>query len=174
MQNRKFILNTDELAVSASQICLDMYNPANSGDDVLVQAIYAIPKTDVAVTGVVSARFNIFRTTSAGTSGQSIGYAATSAGKTISPLDSENTYNSNITARVTPTGGAANGAFITHCYPFPEETADAAQSNSNQNILGEARPLVLHEGQGLAIKQGSVASVGSFTFIVVFELRSTN
>ena len=170
--NRRYILNTDEVAVSASQNVFDLFNAAGSNDDVLIQAIYIVPKTDVAVTGLVSPRFDLFRTSSIGTSGQTVGYASTSAGRTITSLDSENVPNTAITARVTPGGGAATVAFLLNTYPFPEETSDAAQINSYQNILGDARPLVLHEGQGLVVKQGSVASVGSFTFIVVFELES--
>ena len=150
-----------------------MFNATGSGQNVIVEAIYAQPKTDVAVTGAVSARFDISRTSSAGTSGTSVPYAtATVTGSTIAPLDSRSPDLSTVTARIAPTAGATITTFLTYTYVFPEETNAAAFATNNINILRENAPIILHPGQGLLIQQDTVASVNSYSFQIIFSLEN--
>lgn len=172
IKNRAYVLNTGEVAAAANQIVFDLFNPANSGEDVLIKAMYIVPKTDVAVTGVVSPKFDVFRTSAIGTSGTTVGYSATTAIRTITPLDSENVPPNGITARIVPTGGATSAAYLISEYPFSEETNAGTFVNAQINALGELAPIVLHQGQGFAVRQGSVASLNSYMFIVVFELET--
>lgn len=171
----KYILLSGDIAVGASKLYLDLFNAVGSGYKVIVDGIYIRPTSDVAATGVVSARHNILRTNAVGTSGTSVGYANTSeTGSTISPLDSQDSaLPSGITSRVAPTGGATITARVASSFNFPEETNASVTLVQHQNVLKLDEKLILNSGEGLLVKQGSVASVGSFEVEIHFSVEET-
>lgn len=176
-----YVLTTGEIAGGAGAIMFDIFN-ATGGQpplDILLLGLYAIPKTDVAVTGVVSARFDLMRTKTVGTGGTGYSYASPATDAlNISPFDSlAGAIPSQITSRQAPSGGATATHWLQSVYMFPEETNAAAITIQNQNLLPDGpqiEPFVLHPDQGLVILQGTVASVNSFVFRLVFGLAGSN
>ena len=148
---------------SASLVYMDLYN--GSDRDITVTSFVAIKDVAVAVTGLVSARLLLTRTTAVGTGGT----AATSEGTDIAApaitrLQS-NPLPTGISARLTPTGGGTAGAIISERHVMPEELGNSANMEPLEFL---SSPLVVPEGTGLRIVQGTVASVGKIGFGVNF------
>lgn len=166
-------------AVGASKLYADIFNASGSGKILEVLALYLIPKTDAAVAGVLAVEIGLYRTSAVGTGGTAHTYngGTTSAAHVITPYDTNNAaLPAQVTARTVPTGGATIAALYQAPYAFTEETGPGAHQQQNFNIL-EVPPgvvqgshLRLREGQGLLIKQGTVASVGSMAFRAVLAL----
>ncbi len=162
-------------AVGASKNFFDLFNAAGSGKVIKILAIFAYPDIDTAVTGVVGVQLDLFRTTAVGTGGTAATNNGTvSTAATISEMDSANADPPvQITARLAPTGGATAGAWLATRWVFTEETNAAAAFAAAvgvEFIRNEGAKLMLREGEGMKIQQGSVASVGSIAFEVTFEL----
>lgn len=160
-------------AVGASKLFADLFNPAASGVIIEVRGLWAIPKSDVAVTGVLGVEIGLYRTSAAGTGGTAYTYngGSASTAHVITPWDTANTTTlttSLATARAAPTGGATISALYWAQYLFTEETNAAAYIGAYTNLLPIGtvnQRITLNAGQGLLIKQGTVASVGSFAFL---------
>lgn len=170
-----YLLALPPQAVGANKVHFDLFN----GEDVevvKVRGVWVIVAGDVAVTGLVAARLDWFRTSSAGTGGT----AAQGEGATIVPRitrkDSRGAaLPGNITARAAPTGAAASAAWLFPTYHHTEETNVGAALSQWNNVLpnperGE-QELTLKPGEGLKATQGSVASVGSLGFLVAFTVE---
>ena len=162
-------------AVGASKLYLDLFNASGSGKIMNILAIYAYVDNDTAVTGTVGVQLSLFRTTAVGTGGT----AATTNGTvdtaaTISSFDTNNPdLPSQVTARLNPTGGATKGAWLGSRWVFTEETNAASAIAGTVGavfIRNEGADLIVREGQGIRIDQGTVASVGNVAFEINFEL----
>lgn len=166
------------IAVGASKLMLDLFNATGSGKVMDIRGLWVIAKSDVAVTGVVSARFDLFRTSAVGTGGSAAvanSSSADPAGGQFTKFDELNTnIPAGITARVVPTGGATKALWLFPIFAFPEETGPSSQILQFQNAIPMftyGQKLVVRENSGILIQQGSVASVGSFSFLVAFTLE---
>ena len=128
-----YILNTNEIAAGSNKIFLDLWNSAGSESKLLIKSIRVLTKTDVAATGVVSVRHNIFRTTSQSTGGTTIPYNSTNpATATITQWDTRmSSLPAGIIAKTAPSGAGNIGQFITHEYSFSEETNAASYFEHN-------------------------------------------
>lgn len=170
-----YILNTGEITVGANKLMFDLFNASPSNKNILVFGLFAVAKGDVAVTGVVSARFDVYRTNAVGTGGTSVTYGSTAKNIiNIAPMDTQNpTLPTQINARQAPTGGCTIEDWLFQHYSFTEETNAGIYQQQNTNILnslGDVEPLVLRQGQGLMVQQDTVASVNSFVFRVIFGI----
>lgn len=164
-------------AVGAGKIYFDMHN-ALAGTTLRVRKLFAIVATDVAVTGTLGVRLDVMRTSAVGTGGTAaVGQSTPSASKTAAafwPFAAGNTLNASITARVTPTAGATDEAWLFPAYVFTEETNMSAHIPQFYNLLPEMpteQPIELPNGKGLKVVQGSVASVGTIGFLVCFTVE---
>ena len=163
-------------AVGASKLYADLFNATGSGKTLEVRGIWAIPKTDVAVTGVVAVEVGLYRTSAVGTGGTTATYNGGNVSTThvITPLDTTNAAPpAQVTARTVPTGGATIAALYWAQYLFTEETNAGTYMGAFTNLLPTSvmtQRLTLNPGQGLLIKQGSVAGAGSLAFLAVFTL----
>ena len=163
-------------AVGASKLYADLFNASGSGKILEVRGLWAVPKIDVAVTGVVGIEMGLYRTSAVGTGGTAHTYNGGSAMTThaITPLDTANAaLPAQVTARTVPTAGATIGAIYWAQYVFTEETGAGTHLIQYQNLLpvtAYGQRITLREGQGLLIKQGTVAGVGSVGFLGVFTL----
>lgn len=162
-------------AVGASKIFFDLFN--NQASTTLrLRKLFAIVATDVAVTGVVGVRVDTMRTSTVGTGGTAA-VGPTSASKTAGafwPFTPGNTLPAGVTARVVPTGGATDEAWLWPSYLFTEETNVSSQVTQFYNLLPELsteQSIELPTGKGLKVVQGSVASVGTIGFLVVFTIE---
>lgn len=168
----KYVLLSGDISAGASKQYVDLFNSSTSGHRVMIEGVYIRPISDVAVSGVVSARFNLLRTNTVATSGQSIAYSSTSeTAATIYPFNSaQSAIPSGISARTLPVGGSTVTARVGTANAFPEETNAAVTLSQNMNILKD-EILVLNANEGLLVKQGTVATVGSFEIEIHFTLE---
>ena len=165
------------VAVGASKLYADLFNAAGSGKIIELRGLWAIVDTDVAVAGALGIEIMLLRTSAVGTGGTVPTYnggTASSTG-TIIPFDTTNAaLPAQVTARALPTGGATIAAFYWSQWVAGEEAAtSSANITSFENLLpttAMGQRITLREGQGLLIKQGTVAATGNMAFLTVFTL----
>lgn len=162
---------------AASKLMADLMNATGSGKLIEIYGVWAIPKSDVAVTGVIAVPIGLFRTSAVGTGGTAAGYntGAVLTSPVITPVDTNNAaLPAQITARAAPTAGATIAAPWWENYIFTEETNQATYMSAYTNLLPvipDSQPWVLNEGQGLLIKEGPTASpIGTIAFLVYFKV----
>lgn len=169
---------TPPIAGGASKLMFDLFNATGTGKIVDIRGLWIIPKTDVAVTGVVSARFDVLRTSTIGTGGTAASVDSATvdpAGGNLTKFDENNAaLPGGVTARVAPTGGATSSRWLFPTYAFPEETAPGAHLLQFQNAIPMfiyGQKLVVRENTGIKVVQGTVASVNSFAFLLAFTVE---
>jgi hypothetical protein len=162
---------------AASKLFGDLFNAAGSGKIVEIRGVWAIPKSDVAVVGVIAVPIGLYRTSAVGTGGTAHTYngGTTSAAHVITPWDTNNaTPPVQITARSVPTAGATISALYWEQYLFTEETNAATYVGAFANLLPVGtvnQRITLNEGQGLLIKEGATASpIGTLAFLTLFTI----
>lgn len=162
-------------AVGASKVFCDIFNATGSGVSLRIISAYCFVDDTVAVTGVVGAQVALTRTSAVGTGGTAAtadGTALTTA--TISKFDTSSAaLSASVTARSAPTAGATAGAVLANRFVFTEETSAPA---GIAGILGatfisdNGHKVYVRENTGLRFVQGTVASVGSLSFEITFEV----
>lgn len=171
---------TPDAVGGANKLHADFFNAAGSGKVVRILGVYPAIKSDVAVTGVLSIRFDLYRTSAVGTGGTAAAYKSATldvAGGNITPFDTSNAaLPAQVTARHLPTGGATISEWMQRGHCFVEETNAAThncdgQTNYVSNGSLTTDRITLREGQGLLLKQGAVASVNNIAFRIVFSLE---
>lgn len=164
-------------AVGANKLFADIFNAAGSGKVLELRGVWAITDTDTAVTGALGIEIMLLRTSAVGTGGTAPTYNGGSASSTgtIVPFDTANAaLPAQITARALPTGGATVSAMWWSQWLAGEEAATSmAYMTSFQNLLPSTimgQRLTLREGEGLLLKQGTVAATGNLAFLTIFTL----
>lgn len=150
--------NASGAAANKRHLCL--FNASGSGKIIKLFRISAAGSPTLAVTGQTIALYAT-RITSAPTGGSNA---------TIVRADTTNpALPAQITAMLQATGGAAEEASYFGCGVVSgEETASANESVIYQAAVNGAQPLTLREGEGIVVKQGSLASAGAATVVVAF------
>lgn len=162
-------------AVGANKIYFDLFNNA-AGTILRLRKLFVIVATDVAVTGTLGVRVDTMRTSAVGTGGTTA-TTTTNASKTAAafwPFAGTGTLPSGISCRAIPTGGATDEQWLWPQYLFTEETNASTQMAQFFNLLPELtteQSIELPTGKGLKVIQGTVASVGSLAFLVVFTIE---
>jgi len=162
-------------AVGASEDYFDLFNAttatANTGHRIIVSSVKVIVAGDVAVTGVVGVNLHLHKTTAVGTTGTAAtvqGVSNTAATfSTVTP--DPGGLPAGITARLKPGGGATIGAWLAQTCVFTEETNSGTYVEKWLHA-GNQEPIVLGQGEGLKVIQGTVASVGNIGFMVEFGI----
>ena len=162
-------------AVGASLVYFDLFNPTTSALDIFVYSVVPIVSGAVAVTGLVAVDLHLTRTTAVGTGGTAATFNGTSlTAATISGLNGDvvNPIDQGVTARLTPSGGATAGAWLSWCSVYTEE-ANAGTYVSSMNEMARRNlddnpAIIVKPGTGVRVVQGSVASVGNIGFEVGF------
>lgn len=171
-----FRLFLPEQAVGANLVYFDLFNATDSGLELDVLSVVPIISGDVAVVGTLGVDLFLTRTTAVGKGGT----AATREGTALDAATFANmtrgeVLSGDITARLTPTGGATAGAVISEVSVFTEETNAAPYwAHTNDFVrrgLSHYPPVVVRAGSGLRVVQGAVASVGNIGFDVIFQAR---
>lgn len=163
-------------AVGASLVYFDLFVAASAQWRLELLSVVPIVSGAVAVTGTLAVDLFLTRTTAVGTGGT----AATSGGTSLtaamfSPHDWEGQMPGEITARLTPSGGATAGNVLAFRSVFTEETADAAYTQPIEMVRQFAPDLPgiqIAPGTGVRVVQGGVASVGNIGFDVLFKMFS--
>jgi len=143
----------------------ELFNGAASGLTVTVFGVWARPATDVAVVGAVSARYDFFKTTALASGGSACTYeSASTLSCNFWRFDSADAaMTSQVTAKTVLTS-ITTGFAMFHYYVHPEETNAASvliQANNAIPAGAYSKKIVLRQGQGIAVRQGTVASVGA-------------
>lgn len=162
-------------AVGANKVHVDLFNATGSGKTIKVLSAFCFADIDTAVTGVVAAEVALTRTTAVGTGGTAAtADSASLTAPSISKLDTAAAaIPAQITARAAPTAGATAGALLASRFLFTEETnAGAALAGlvGAEFVRNEGAEVIVRENTGLRFVQGAVASVGTLTFEITFEL----
>ena len=162
-------------AVGANKVHCDIFNATGSGKTLKVLSAFCFADIDTAVTGVVAAEVALTRTTAVGTGGPAaVANGTTLTAATIASLDTASAaLPAQITARAAPAGGATAGALLGTRFVFTEETnAGAAIAGlvGAEFVRNEGAEVIVRENTGLRFVQGAVASVGTLTFEITFEL----
>ena len=171
-----YVYATPTVAVGASKLYFDLFNATGSGKVIDVRGIWIIPATDVALTGALGVRYDLYRTSAVGTGGTAAPYKSATpdvAGGNINPFDTNNAaLPAQITARWLPTGGATIAEWLFATYAPGEESATSqAHMTQYQNIipvLTVGQKLTIRENSGILVKQGTVAATGNTKFLVAF------
>ena len=170
---------SNPVAVGASKLYVDFFNATGSGKVVDIRGMWFIPKTDVAVTGAVAIRLDVYRTSAVGTGGTAASTNSVTpdvAGGNFTSFDENNAaIPAQITARVIPTGGATISRWMFPNFIPPEESnTSMAYMTQFQNAIpmfSFGQKLTVRENTGILIKQGAVASVGSVSVLIAFTLE---
>lgn len=169
-----YVANFPSQAVGASKLYLDLFNATGSGKTIKVHSVVAVVDSDTAVTGTLGVQLDLFRTTAVGTGGTAATANGTvSTAATISKWQTATALPAQVTARLTPAGGATSGAWLGSRWVFTEETSASAGilgSRGAELVPASVGYLTVLENTGLKIVQGTVASVGNIAFFVYFEL----
>ncbi len=174
-----YLYATPTVAVGASKLYFDLFNATGSGKIIDVRGIWIIPATDVALTGALGVRYDLYRTSAVGTGGTAAAYKSATpdvAGGNINPFDTNNAaLPAQITARWLPTAGATIAQWLFGTYAPGEETATSmAHITQYQNIipvLTVGQKLSIRENSGILVKQGTVAATGNTKFLVAFTVE---
>jgi hypothetical protein len=162
-------------AVGANKVHCDFFNATGTGKIVKILSAFCYPDIDTAVTGVVGAEISLTRTTAVGTGGTAATADGTStSAATISKFDTTSAaLPAGITARAAPGGGATAGAWLGTRWVFTEETNAGSAISASQGaefIRNDGAELVIRENEGFRFVQGAVATVGTLSFEVTFEV----
>lgn len=161
----RYSLFVPKQAVGASLTYFDLFNPG-TGAVVIVETVIPVVSGAVAVTGLLGVDLYLQRTTSIGTGGTAaVSESASQAAMSFAGLDGTQPISlQQISGRLTPSGGAALGSVLGVTSVFTEETSSPPY-NSYANMIDF--PLLVPAGSGIAIVQGTVASVGNIGFNVL-------
>jgi hypothetical protein len=157
---------------SANRFHWELFN-GSSATTITVRAVYPVPRTDTAATGTVSTRFDFYRTTAWGSGGTAHNFESSSTlSANFSRLDTNDSsiVGSGISC-LTVLASITTGAWLFTSYVFPEETNPAAILIQGINLIPQrtwGKELVLRPSQGLAVKQGTVASVNQTGWLIAF------
>lgn len=175
---------TPPQVASGSKLHADIFNATGSGKIMDIRGVWLIQKLDVAVTGLVGVRMDLYRTSAVGTGGTAAAVDSATidvAGGNFTKFDESNAaIPAQITARATPTGGATISRWLFPSFSSPEEGMTATGSGPTgylsqyQNLIPMftyGQKLVVRENTGILFKQGTVASVGSVSILVAFTLE---
>ncbi len=162
-------------AVGANKVHADLFNATGSGVTIKVLSAFCYVDMDTAVTGTVGVEMALTRTTAVGTGGTAAASNGTALNApSISAFDLAGpALSASITARSGPTAGATAGAVLGLRYLFTEETnAGAALGGlvGAEFVRNEGAEVIVRENSGLRFVQGAVASVGTLSFEITFEV----
>lgn len=161
-------------ATGASLVYFDLWNTANSGYNLKIYSVIPVVSGAVAVTGVVAVDLFLTRTTAVGTGGTAATAEGTSlTAATFSGFDCLSPIAlAQISARLTPSGGATAGAVLSYRSVFSEETNSGTYAVADLvNPPSQSFAFIpVPVGTGIRVVQGSVASVGNIGFDILFSL----
>lgn len=159
-------------AVGANLVYFDLFNASGSPHLLEIHSLRPIVSGAVAVSGTLGVDLHLTRTTAIGTGGTAATREDSSlTAASFSGFNNANSLDSNITARLTPTGGATAGAVLSWDCVFTEETNGAAYTKTElvKPWVVDVPPVIVRRGTGIRVVQGAVASVGNIGFNVLFK-----
>jgi hypothetical protein len=161
-------------AAGANLVYFDLFVATTANASVVVKSVLPVVSGAVTVTGVLGVDLHLQYTTAIGTGGTAATYNGTDiAAATITPMSfASSKPPPDVTARLTPSGGATASGLIAYGSVFTEEAGNAYQGHLNELVARTpaSEPITLIGGTGIRVVQGAVASVGNIGFEVLFEV----
>ena len=166
-------------AVGASEDFFDFFNAtttvSGAGARIIVSSVKVMVAVDVAVAASVGVNLHLHKTSAVGTSGTAAtqGGTVNTAATFNTVLSGQSNLPDGITARLKPTGGATTGAWLYQTSVATDEGSVASSAGALVEKWLHTRDMeaiVLGQGQGLKVVQGTVASEGNVGFIIEFGL----
>lgn len=171
-----YILFIPKQAVGANLVYFDLFNAAGSNSRVELKSCIPVVSGEAAVTGALGVDLFLTKTTAVGTGGTAAVQEGTSlTAATFTGINASQPINSLITARLTPTGGATAGAVFSFRSVFTEETNSGTYNQIFDMVRTQETDvpgIVLSQGQGIRVVQGSVASVGNIGFGLILKITA--
>lgn len=164
-------------AVGANLVYFDLFVPTTTQSRFELVSCLPMVSGAVAVVGTLGVDLILTRTSTVGTTGTAATYSGTdTTAMTICARDSSQALTANeVTARLTPGGGATAGAVLSWGCVFSEETADATYARAvdlANNGYAAAGPIIITPGSGIRVVQGAVASVGNIGFNLILSVKA--
>lgn len=150
-------------AVGASLVYFDVWNAA--AEAMWLTSLKLIKDGSAAITGVISIKMFLTRTSTIGTGGTAAVIEGTdptvmsfAKGSPQFPVDP------GMTGRLTPTGGATAGAVIAERHIYGEETSAIHYGPPWPDFIDPGMGILIPAGTGFRVVQGSVAATGNVGF----------
>ena len=159
-------------SVGANLVYFDLFNAVGSDCSIQVVSVRPVVSTAEAVSITVGVDLHLTRTTAVGTGGTAATYNGTALdAATFSSIGGpSSTLHPNITARLTPSGGATAGAALSWGCVIGEETyAGAGMPPHDLVYVPDVPGIMVPKGTGIRVVQGSVAAAGKVGFNVVLK-----
>ncbi len=162
-------------AVGVSEDFFDFFNAttavSGTGARIIVSAVKVVVVGDVDVTSVLGTNLHLHKTTAVGTGGTAAtqGGTVNTAATFNASLAEQSNLPAGITARLKPTGAATTGKWLSQQSVSTAETLDSTYLEK-WLWTRDQEAIVLGQGQGLKVVQGTVNTGGSIGFIIDFGL----
>lgn len=157
--------NPSPHVAAASTLWMDLFNNGAAGTVIRVRSIVHTIIVEGAVAGV-GLRWQILRSTSAGTGGTALTNVRLDTGDPV--------LDTGITARQKASGGAGAGASVMWYNRHTEESTVVASHPPFQEVLPPIfwkKGLVLRVGEGVRINQESNSAVGNSVILIGFQAQ---
>lgn len=178
-----YVLNIPQLLVGANIYPWEFFNHPSSGKTITVRGIWPIAELSQANAGIVAPRFELYRTTAVA-SGGTASAAFESATTTLANFARMDTNDASLSSHIscrTRLTSITTGTFLWPQYVTSAVSSLIGGAAGNapaalmqginfipQREFGEE--LVVRAGTGLAVRQGTVASVGSVGWLIQFTV----
>ena len=176
-------LNIPQLLVGANKYHWELFNHPSSAKTLTCRGLWPIVELSQANAATVVTRFELYRTTavsSGGTASAAFESASSILANFFRLNPGDASLSSHISAKTNLTS-ITTGTFLWPAYVSTYATASAgsiAAMNINQLLAGInfipqrefGEELVVPAGQGVAMRQGTVASAGSIGWLIEFTV----
>jgi len=176
-------LNIPQLLCGANVYHWELFNHPSSGKTLTVRGIWPIPELSQANAGIVTPRFETFRTTasaSGGTASAAFESSSTILANFFRMNPNDASLSSHISCRTRLTS-ITTGTFLWPCYVASNVSALIGGADANAtaalmqgiNLIPQrefGQELTIPPAQGIAVRQGTVASVGSVGWLIEFTV----
>ena len=158
-----YLLSIPGLDNAANRYHWELFN-CSSSMTVVVRGVWAVPRTDTAAVGTLGARYDFYRTTALSSGGSAHNFESSSSlSANFARVDTTDPtlVSSGLSCKTVLTS-ITTGSWLWTSYIFNEETNPATTLIQGVNLIPQrtwGKELVLRPSEGLAMRQGTVASV---------------
>lgn len=169
-----FLCSIPGLDVAANRYHWELFNGSASTRTLTLRGIWPLPKLDTNLIQTISPSFMFYRTTAISSGGTAGTYEATSAGTLTANFARMNPSDSLLSSAVsakTVLTSITTGTYLFTTWVSTSSALAWAGLQQYQNVVPDrflGEELVIPAGQGIAVRQGTVASTGTVGWLVQF------
>jgi len=170
-----YFLTTPWIGAAANVYPFNFWNASASTQTVGVKGIWPILDSARAVTGALSIAYQVYRTNGVPSGGTAAVYDSTNSNvANFARLDTaDSALSSGIGCKTLPTS-ITTQHYLFSSMVFPEETNQGSILQQYMNWIPDrywGKEITLRPGEGIALRQGPVASVGSVGWLFQFTVK---